>query len=291
MDRNTALVGLVLAAVVAGCTTPGTGGGGGGSGFTMTPNDGLSLSFSTAQSTFAEGDDIVLKLDIENTGEATATDIDPDTSGADFVIDKTSSDNCNEQSPIDSAMPALPGVIESAQQAGGQQTVTWRCPYPSSVDLDEGVTDSFDATVTVTYVYNTTVRAPITVEPADEFEGGGSPVNTENSAAPVHVTVDASSPRPGGQRLELPVTVQNVGDGEVSGSVKIHTASIRGGQDLDCQGESVDLVTGSRSLVCATSDPVSATVERDLTIEMELGYTYEEQESTSFTIRGLPGSP
>ncbi|MFB6077022.1 MAG: hypothetical protein ABEK12_02740 [Candidatus Nanohaloarchaea archaeon] len=70
--------------------------------------------------------------------------------------------------------------------------------------------------------------------------------------------------------------------------MKVTEASLRGGPSLDCEGKTVDLVAGSRTVICATEEKVSAGVTTSMQVNLALTYTYEETVETSFSVSGLP---
>ncbi|MFB6077021.1 MAG: hypothetical protein ABEK12_02735 [Candidatus Nanohaloarchaea archaeon] len=146
--------GLIAAVLAAGCTTPVPRAGQDGSSgsVTYTSTDGLTLSFSAAKRTFAENRDVVLKLDLQNTGEASAERITATTYGPTFIQEDA---GCT-QSPSD--LSTLQGVIPGSNRPGGRITASWSCPH--DLTLAEGETDSFTAGVTVTTTPRPAARSP-----------------------------------------------------------------------------------------------------------------------------------
>lgn len=283
--RSWCVAALLCSVALAGCTAPtppgASSGSGSGDDVTVTPNDGLSIAFGTPGSPYQEGEDVLLELLLENTGEAEASDITITTSGISFVAESQCGGN---QQPGDGF--SLSPVVGSQQ--GGKQNVIWSCS--NSVDLDEGGHDTFPAGIEVTYGYDTDARTTLTAVPADEYGGTSSQAQTQNSAGPVHATMEIASPRPvpeGGTSFTVPVTIENVGDGEIANNGQVGLST---GPNINCDQSTVRVIQGETSIDCSTTT-ISTSVRQDLTLELELSYTYRESTGTTFRIDGLPGSP
>lgn len=303
MRRVLLLSMILLAVTVAGCLD--SGGDGTNTTVRVTENDGLSATFRSLSATYLEDADIRLQMDIENTGQAEAADIAVDLSGTGLI-----SGNDLVQDPVTRLRPVDPGSGEQ----GGSTTAVWTAP--NELDLEDGATQPVTVTGGLTYTYETTADASFNVVPRDAFEGDTDPVTAENTAAPVHATVDLRTPHPvfterSRNILDVPVTIRNVGDGDATDIT--FSASLPNVGDqvtlMGCAGvepsgfpvEGNELATlqeieqgGTATLVCRVDlRDLTDTLrfESTVPVQIELSYTYTEEDQAGFTIEGLPGTP
>ncbi|MCJ7478679.1 MAG: hypothetical protein MUP63_00685 [Candidatus Nanohaloarchaeota archaeon QJJ-7] len=246
--------------------------------FEFTPKDGLTVSFSSLKSRYQNGEQMILEAEIENTGQATAENIEAQLFGASFI-------SGNEY------VGTLQGVDRAAEQPGERALPEWTPTADAS--LVSGGERSFDAGVEVSYKYSTTVAAPFTIVPREDFNGGNSEVSADNSASPVHASVDMTTPKPvigdGGVEISVPVTIQNIGEGEVD-SVNIDASLPNSDASVSRCGGDVPLYDDRREVICHVSLPSDLVVpETTLNLKMELGYTYTETTATTFKVEELPG--
>lgn len=276
--RHLALL-LVPVILIAGCL-----GGGGGSenSFTLTPNDGLSISFQPTSSSFLSDETVRLQMEVENTGQYDAEITGASIFGASFLVE-----GCSTTSDVTGT--TLAGVVKAGELAGQQASIIWTCGSPASVN---GAEEQFDAGIDVEYTYETDASASLTLIPRDRFSSASS-VSTDNTAAPVHAEVTANSPIPvveGTQSYSVPITLRNVGDGEVAGLVDMTVAAPNApsGVSLSGCGGTYDLFEGSRDVVCqlSVSNP-DVVQESQFTLRIALSYTYRERRQSSFTVRSL----
>lgn len=257
-----------------------------------TMDDGVTTSFSSVSSVYTEGEPIVLELDLENTGERRATNIRHRLYGASFVA---------RQDPAFAGKDSLRGVHVGQNQEGESTQVRWQIDNP--VDRESGVTtDPIPAGVRVKYNYRTKASATFTVVPEQRFDGESSPVQTERTAGPIDVAIDLETPKDiwqqdsGASEFHIPIEITNVGDGQVANlnqeyqDVQILDAGFAHAQnaEVDCQQSSVMLFEGTRRFTCNARVP-SDVFQQQLTFELELAYSYFEQDETSFRVEGLDG--
>lgn len=300
MRRAAALVAALAAAMlISGCTAflPGGDDGGNRTETTLTQNDGLTVEFGAVAGRYLEDETIEVEMRLENTGQARATGISVSMYGSAAVR----SDDLIQR-PDSSLRPVDPGSGEP----GGSTTAIWRSA--NRLDLPEGETQDVQVTGEVTYRYNTTARASYSVVPRSDFDGGAEPVATENTAGPVSASVDLKTPVPIFETAEdnmvsVPVTVRNVGDGEVDGPVSFDMDLPGVGEYVlleSCQGTPasdlpIDVALfedGSREVVCQVNmTRLADRLQFQSTVRMDIGldYGYVEEEQTSFTVEGLPG--
>ncbi|MDY6766025.1 MAG: hypothetical protein SVW77_01545 [Candidatus Nanohaloarchaea archaeon] len=304
MDTRTLFLISVVAAVgLAGCTAlPGQGGGDdeADTRFRITQNDGLTVSFSTTQSRYFEDGEIVLDLELQNTGQSTAENVQARLFGASFLAGNT----------VSLTQSTLEGVDQAAQQAGQIATGTYQQSNP--VNLRQGEVRSFPVGVRVMYDYTTSSSASFRVLPREDFTGGSELVTTENTAAPVKADIQVQSPKPvssagnGTVTVSVPIQVRNVGGGQVvqniqgeRGPVQL-TASfpLAGGGTAsitDCGGSGSNTKSfrfprgqTERRVVC-TAEISSNVFDTQLSLEVDLDYTYFETPETTFRIEGMSG--
>ncbi|MFB6076707.1 MAG: hypothetical protein ABEK12_01085, partial [Candidatus Nanohaloarchaea archaeon] len=227
MNRYLPLL-LAAAVLVAGCTAiPGTAEKDDKRAVRLTPSNGLSVQITAPGGTYPEDQPVALSVEATNTGQATARDIQARLYGPSFVDGKT-------------GLGSLAGVDRAAQQPGEKAVHTFS-DITHNLQLVTGSRESFTAGVQVSY---TTATATFTVVPRDEFQGGSSKVSTDNTAAPVHASIDISSPKPVfgtavRSTISVPVTIRNVGPGEVR-SVKLDASLPNTGSDIgvkSCNGK------------------------------------------------------
>ncbi len=305
MENRTLLaVSLVAAIALAGCTAlPG----GGGDAeevqqrFQITQNDGLTVSFQSLQGTYFEDGEIQLELDLQNTGESGAENIEAELFGASFLAGDT----------VDLSRTTLRAVDRAAEQPGGIATGTYRQSNP--VDLRQGQTRTFPAGVRVMYDYTTEAAADFRVIPREELTGQSSTVTTENTAGPIKADIEVQSPKPVSRdpdadsvQFSIPVTVRNVAGGDVvsdiqgnRGEVEMEASFPLASDDVatitDCGGSgeasrSFQFPRGrtERQITC-TAEISQGQFDTQLSMEVDLDYTYFETAETTFQIEGLSG--
>ncbi|MFB6294201.1 MAG: hypothetical protein ABEI97_00430 [Candidatus Nanohaloarchaea archaeon] len=310
--RRHYMAGLVVAALfLAGCTAvPGAGADGDQESTPTTPNDGLTVQFKPVKSTFQENEVLQFRLSVANTGDAKAANIEASTFGSPFI---DTGGRCPSSLVGDDA------IIQPNLKAGAppQSTDSWQCAPPAAasgygggssgvnvnqqlIDLSSGATDSYTAGLQVAYDYSTNATARVTVTTPSRISSR-SPVTTENDAGPVKAKVNLQSPQTerSDGRMEIPVTVRNVGDGETVGSrfngkdVKVTvTCPQCSGGDGSSATKNINLVNGRRQVV-VTLDGVTLpdgadNLERSYPIEISLEYRYRERVSNGFTLSGQP---
>lgn len=295
VNRYLPVLSLLLLILLAGCTSPF------GNGETaanetdqqlrITQNDGISMSFQSLQPSYIEGEELVFQLDMQNTGERTASSIQKELFGASFIAGAD---------PYFSGKSRLVGVDKGTERSGEETSVVWRFSNP--VNLEAGVPQTFPAGVRVSYDYATRARASFTIVPRSSFTGDSSPVTTQNTAGPLQVAVDVESPKPifrsdtGTTQTSIPVEITDVGDGTVANidgqrqDVQIVSAEFLNAVDasLDCP-DTVQLFDGSRRFICSADLP-SDVFRQQLTMEMSIAYPYFELQETSFDVEGLDGN-
>lgn len=283
---------LIAAVLLSGCLSGGgdTDPGNETERATVTPDDGLTLSFRSYTDLYSEGEAIVLELDLENTGQARAEEIDVRLFGASFIAGEEPQFPGNQN---------LRGVDLSDDEPGEQTTVTWQIRNP--VDLENGMTEAFPAGVRIRYTYGTTARAAFTIVPGNSFQGNDAPITTDTSAGPIDVDIDISSPKPvysGGDStatISVPIRFTNRGDGRVADihgnpqPIHILRAEFPNSDraTLECP-PTVSLFDGTRRIICTAEVPANV-FEEQLSVRLELGYDYFERVDTTFRVRGLPG--
>ncbi len=295
--RTVGLLMLILAVATAGCTSLFGGGDDPGRNDTVqtTPDDGLSMTFRSISSTYLEDADIQLQMDLENTGQAEATDISVGLSGSGLI-----DGNDLVQSPVANLRPVDPGSGE----AGGSTTAAWTAA--NGLDLGDGETQDITVTGSVSYDYRTTARSSFNVVPRAE-QRGTEPVSVDNTAAPVHASIDFRTPHPVYEErsrniASVPITVENVGDGEVSDlTFALSLPNVGDQVTLDgCAGTAPEdfprdvtlFDDGTREIVCdinLTALTGRLQFESTVPLQVDLAYRYTEERQTGFTIEGLPG--
>ncbi len=284
MTRTRLVLGLALAVLVAGCTqVPGLPGEGDGPDVTITPEDGLTVALEPSSRSIRNGDGLVVELDVENTGQHDAG-IEAATLFGSSIFDGCTADRePSQDQPI-----TLNAALPDADQVGGQTRLGWTCESVSTA-LDSGESDAFPVGVETTYTYGTTARTSFTISRPDDTAAPSGQSST-NTAAPVHATIDVADPaviESDDDQVSLPITVENVGDGEVAGDVSLSVATPQSpGTVTQCPG-TVSLIDGSRDVLCRVSfsgsPPSSGT---QIIVEVDLDYRYTERAETSVTVTG-----
>lgn len=292
IDRGNLLILLIVILVIsAGCLGPSPEEDGDGdnrtSGVSITPEDGISPSFFSASESYIEGETVVLKLQMKNTGEATARNIDKDLFGASFLADS---------SPVFSGGKTLEGVRRSQNRSGESAEVVWR--VENDVDLPDGKDKVFPAGVRYRYGYATVASGSFTVVSERGVNDSEKTITTQNTAGPLSVSINLPQTvvaEPGAETL-VPVEIKNVGDGKVAGIngepkyVRIDRAVFKNSDaSIDCPQE-FRLFDGSRGITCTAEFP-SEVFKRYMSFQVRLEYPYFETVETSFTIKGREGSP
>ncbi|MDY6766023.1 MAG: hypothetical protein SVW77_01535 [Candidatus Nanohaloarchaea archaeon] len=283
IDRTASLL-LVSAVLLAGCTTvPQTTDDEDRQIAGTTPNDGLSIRFDPVTPTFVENEVLAFDTAISNTGGNEATINSISMAGGPFLQEGGGvCDRVEDRLQVSGSFPAGMTVQEAV-----------RCAPPLSsshganqANLPDGATDTFPARLVVEYGYTTTATTSVVLANPSRFTSS-SPVTTENSDAPVHARVALQSPqsiRDTGQ-LDIPVTIRNVGDGEVAGPVQ-YRIFVAGDQKV--QGQTT-LVDGQRQIVESVGGFGTGDVpERQFRIRIELSYPYRETATSQFTVEGQP---
>lgn len=288
-SRHVLVLCMMAAIVLAGCT----------GGETDDPNnetdqvsvtqqEGLTMAFWSYEEAYLEGDPIMLELELENTAEGQAENIETALFGADFVAG---------EEPRITGSSSLDGVDLSDNEEGEDTTITWEIENP--VTLPEGRTDTFRAGVRVGYEYETTTEARITLVSEDNLEGNETPVTPTTTAGPLDVAIDINSPQPvdasDGQdmaELFIPIQVTNSGSGEVADlwgdpqPIHVMEAEFPDSDDavLDCP-PTVSLFDGTRRMDCTATVPADV-FERQLRMNLQFQYDYFDIQETSFSIQG-----
>ncbi len=272
MRRRTATAGLLIAAVlVAGCTALDTSPSGDG---VTTTSEGISLSLRSVESVVDPQDSVRVELSMENTGEQEASVTGLSWGGAPFMT----ASGCSQDRSVGD-IPTLAPVDTGTGTAGDTISVLRTCPYPDGVGVDPGETDTFPATASVTYDYTTVSTASVTIVP-DDAAGGSASQSTTAGPLRVSMTLPAETTPPQDGTLRVPVMVENVGPGEVSGDITLDATP----DALDCPS-TVTLVGGSRSIECTLSTGDSG-VERSERLRLQFDYAYEAEAATSVRISG-----
>ncbi|MFB6077020.1 MAG: hypothetical protein ABEK12_02730, partial [Candidatus Nanohaloarchaea archaeon] len=117
-------------------------------------------------------------------------------------------------------------------------------------------------------------------------EGGGEPVSLENTAGPVHARLDMKTPVPvyTGKPLTVPLVVENVGDGTVSGTVDLSVSAQLPGT-FSCPDTTVALFDGSGRVTCTLTPSLAGSRSQGF-VRFTLSYTYEETARTTVTVEG-----
>lgn len=311
---------LVLVVLLAGCTAVQDGSD--DQSTAETPDDGLTLEFSPLKSSFAENEVMQFRIRAANTGGADATNIEARTFGSPFVDDGGDQGNgrCPAKLTVENDNN---GVIPSKLGADAPPVLRdqWTCApagaspgYGSDtvtvdtegIQLSPGSSDSFDAGIEIAYNYSTTAQAEVTIA-TPSLITSPSTVATSNSNAPVKAEIELQSPQPERQNgvLEVPVTVRNVGSGELVGVDRFEDDGFDGNEvNVTVRGPSregggrytatrtIDLVDGRRQVVLPVDgftlpDNVDE-VEQPYPVEVALQYRYRERVSSSFSITGQP---
>lgn len=286
---------LAVAVLLAGCTTlqPPTSDNGDGD-VEVTASDGLSVTFQPVSGSVAEGEDVRLRMNLRNTGQAEATGVSAGITGTGLVTD---SDRIQDaDSPLRAADPG-------SGEPGGETTAIWS--GRNTLDLDEGESQDVRVVGVASYDYSTMARGGFNVVPQDEVGGSTSPVALDNTAAPVHASVDLTTPRPiyddeTRNVFSVPVTIRNVGDGEpstVSFSAALPNVDDRVSLE-GCAGSSsfpvdVELFESGERTISCTIDMTPLTgglrFESTVQLQIDMSYTYTERDEVTVTATGRPG--
>ncbi len=254
----------------------------------VTQTEGLSMDFYPYDRVFAEGNPVILELNLENTGEGRAENIETALFGAGFVAG---------QPPAYAGDTRLRGVNLDENRAGADTVVGWEIDNP--VSLSQGVRETYTAGVRVSYDYQTTADASLTLVSEQNFDGDDAPVTTSTTAGPLGVEFDITSPEPvyseeeeETTEISVPVRIQNLGSGEVADldrqSRPVHVMYAEfpetDAATLDCP-PTVRLFDDYATLRCTATVPTDV-FERDLRMELHMEYSYFQREQTAFDIEG-----
>lgn len=281
VDRRAAVL-LMIAVAVAGCTQFQPSDTGEEPGVEVTSNDGLSLELTPSERTVDQGDRLVVDTLVRNTGESDASVNGMQRYGA------TAFSGCSlpqDRRPTAADPISLRGALASVDRPGGQVQLQWTCQLGLDAGLTAGESDRFTFGVAATYEYTTTARTSFAIDGEDV-----SPIGerTSNTGAPVHATLSVPDPAPLEDRtLSIPISLANVGDGEVDGPVSIDLDLPTRTTEIDCPDE-VELVSGGRDVLCSVEFPVIDTPSAgtQVFIRADLRYNYTERTETTVEIRG-----
>lgn len=291
--RRTQLLFICLAVtvVLTGCIGPDNGSSDEPANNTVTPAEGtgLDMTFRPAEETYLEGEPIVLELHLANRGEGMARNIQTRLFDTSFIVGAQ---------PERSGATELRGVDTVQNRSGEETAYLWRIDNP--VNLEQGVTDSFPAGIMVQYDYETTAETTVTFVSDRRYDGESEQATTETTAGPIDVQFDMDTPQPvyadeddNRTWIQARVRLKNVGDGalkditEEQQDVRIRDARFVAADsaELSCP-ESVTVVGGDRLFTCEAYVP-SDIVQQQLTMQLELAYTYTEEASTTFNVEGI----
>lgn len=292
MNRNTAILTafLVFAIAVAGCTAPGGGNNtdqeDGQGEVTVTKSDGLTIRFSSVDTEYYEGEGkAVFTADVQNTGEAQATQISHTLIGASWAAGLSPS----------GAASSLIGVEVADNKAGGKSVFEIQAPESGDLDVGLGPGQSDPATITLktTYNYKSTTRSSITLLAQQKYrERSQSRTRMRNNVAgaPVHVKFTGLTPAPDRDTGPyIDIQMQNVGNGRLQDE-RVDGLSVRtpDGTDICSWGGGDARIRASRTLSCdlASLDLAEGVDEQSFTLIAEANYTYIEEHPTTITVIG-----
>lgn len=265
---------LGLAVLVAGCTLQPPSDDGGD--ITLTPSDGLTATLEPSASSIVDGDSMVVELALQNTGGSTARVT------AATLFGAAAFNGCVATRALDDPIVLNP-AIPAADQIGGQTRLQWSCDSVSTT-LGSGESDSFPVGAEFTYGYNTTARTSFTVvRPGETASGSGQ--GTSNTAGPVHATIGVADPaRVDDGAVSLPITITNVGDGDVVGDVSLAASTPQSAGTVEQCPETVSLIEGRRDVLCRISFNRAPSSGTQVLVAVEMDYAYTERASSSVRI-------
>lgn len=269
---------LVAAILLAGCT--GLPGGAGGNGEDATATQGLELSLQQLETFALETGSVTLQMEAENVGQATADGITATLSGPSYLA--------GSQASLDS----LEGADVAAGQSGDSTLTEWT--FSDLPDVSQGEERVDDVEASVTYGYSTEGSIPVTLS-EKAFVESSSEVAVEHTAGPLAVSTTFSSPVATGASNEhtVPITVENVGRGELDGDVEMSLQLLNPPSGVELTGECGDgtltfSVAGTATRTCTLTSPDGGVpFETEVQIRTVSSYTYTQEVATTVTIRGV----
>lgn len=265
---------LLVAIGLAGCTGTGTADGLLGGQSEDTGATALTYSFKQLETFSLETEDIALELEAENVGQADAEDVTAELFGRSWITGSRS-------------IGTLEGVDRAAGQSGGTGVARWQLSPP---DVDDGQAETFDATARVTYIYETTATMSVELSP-DGFVTSQSEVSAETTDAPVKISTDLETPIPtqGASSHSIPITIENVGGGDIVSQVDITGALVDSGNAISLSGCDTSVGVDQRAEVSCSLETPSDGVSFDTAAQVRINarYEYREETSTTVTVRGV----
>ncbi len=288
MDQTRALAGFLLVTIaLTGCTgLPSTGNGDdtGSSGqVSASQNDGFDIRFSSATAEYyTDQGSATFTVNIENTGEA-----EDGTLSSLKLFGASWATSASTQNPG----TTLQGVEEANNLAGGTYSTTFTPSLPTA--LQQGQSDDYTVGLRTRYTYTTRSRSELTVQSSDRYreEGRNARQGMRNTVrgAPVQVRFTGQTPVPyRSGSVNVPVTVRNVGDGQLAGNKLTSLKVGPEGNLQNCpssQGSGVPLYEGSRQFSCSISVS-QPSPETTVTLVAEAKYDYVEDDTTTVTVVG-----
>lgn len=240
---------VILAVAFAGCTAPGQG--------TQqetdntfdasyTPNDGLSIDFTSPAREYEAGQEAQFVIRAKNTGEGTAWLKDITLFKAPWLdrdervvlgtviqerleeLFETSIGNIDTvvSAEIDEIMNELQYETDAVKLEGVDQannidgaSTTFQASPRIDVNYDVGQVNTYEVGARIAYDYETNARGTITVLPSDDFREQDPrqlPVSTDTTAGPINVEIRSSTPIPASRdRIPINIEIDNVGDGQL----------------------------------------------------------------------------
>ncbi len=265
--------------LLAGCTSaPGQVDGLFGGGEDEVPEtDGLSLSFEQLGTFALETEEVTLELSVENVGQADAESIEAQVFGPSWISGSRS-------------IGTLQGVDRAAGQAGESAVAEWSLSPP---DVDTDTSQEYDATAQVTYVYETTATISAALSP-EGFTTSQSTVEAGMTDGPVQMSTDLETPIPtqGETSHTIPLTITNAGDGVINSQVDLTGQLVGATGGISLTGCDTTVSVDEEADVTCTLETPEDGVSVDTTADIRITarYEYQEETSTTVTVRGVQGA-
>ena len=305
-----ALVGAIL--ITSGCMN-------GGSGEAST--EAVSINeFSITPNPSPGGEQATIQMQLENAGNAVATDVRADLFGPTISSDDARTWNASEGTTME--FNDLQPAADNQPAIPQQDSLTFVTP-----ELDDGRDLPYDFNAQLFYGYETTASTSLQVMSQERYQESGSSqqqTSASNSDGPIQIDVQGSTPivfqsEQGERTQDLCITVTNRGNGlpfnpgalpaESSSDIEdddrnnieleiedvgniIFTPQDDGEHSNDDESgvvTTVDII-GNEGFHCFTMTAASlgdvTTLEQTASIEIEARYGYREETSTSVTVEG-----
>jgi hypothetical protein len=244
---------------------------------------GLEVDFRAGRSNYTSGDRATFIVDVTSMGEFRAERINMTLYGANWATEVSDGERRHR------SISFLEGANRSGE-GGEEARRTFRRDVVTS--LSRGEKDRYDVGLRTRYEYSARTRSKLTVMKEDEFREANmsrEPMDNEIRSAPIELRFTGRTPWTGGKSdIVVPLTLENVGSGDIQGDVNL-TVWIEGGPVLQgCSGE-IAVSEDRKNMMCpirASQIGLGDLPQKNFALIAEATYTYVDDREASVSVTG-----